>query len=529
MEIWKEYHYLCAQLPGMAARAGPILLLGYCLKGGGLDPSMAAYREGHHLIICVMGILKNLINAKVSGNVGSMNFRKRGNQVVVAERSYANSSKGGGATYKQRMHRVRMANVSAVFKAIAAIQARAWENKGMNMSDANMFFKANLAGSPIFLTATEAKNGAAVIAPYVVSEGTLPALAQSFKTDGFHTGIMLPEGWIVGQNTIGALSSAIIENNADFKNGDKLTFAKIAQVVSNVNGLSIPKLNVTYFELTLNVESVAAVSTLANYESFSFAVSEDKELTCHSMADAGFVIHSRLVSAKLYTSSQICSMKAGNVVYTNYSSEKQKTAAMDSYGYKPDVLLTPDAVEGVVDITASVEAITYNGSELSSGATIQAGSVLLITGTDLNRKNLYVTNAGVVLVPQVSTSAKQQYTINRNGTLSIVLNGATFLTCNVEGATTSIESIKFGTSTYNQPQSNLSDRYGSVKELEVKGAELGELTATGAQLTNVGGDANTRTATVTLPSDYQKAWTVSCGSVVILSGTTPPYSADVYE
>ena len=476
-----------------------------------------------------MGLLKNLINAKVSGNVGSMNFRRRGNQVVVAERSYANSSKGGGATYKQRMHRVRMANVSAVFKKIAAIEARAWQNKGMNMSDANMFFKANLAGSPIFLTAAEAKNGAAVIAPYVVSEGNLPSLVQSFKTDGFHTGVMLPAGWIVGQNTIGALSSAIIENNADFKNGDKLTFAKIAQVTTNVNGLSIPNIEVTYFELTLDVDSVAAVATLANYEMFAFGVAEDKELICKNMADAGFVIHSRLVSAKLYTSSQMCSMKAGNAVYTNYSSEKQKTAAMDSYGYKPDVLLTPDSVEGVEDVTASVEAITYNDSELSSGATIQAGSVLLITGTDLNRKNLYVTNAGVVLVPQVSTDTKQQYTINRNGTLSIILNGATFLTCNVEGATTNIESIKFGTSTYNQPQSNLGDMYGSVKELEVKGAELGELTATGATLSNVGGDANKRTATVTLPSGYQKAWTVSCGSVVVLSGTTPSYQEDVYE
>lgn len=468
-----------------------------------------------------MGLLKNLINAKVSGNVGSMNFRRRGNQVVVAERSYANSSKGGGATYKQRMHRVRMANVSAVFKAIAAIEARAWQNKGMNMSDANMFFKANLAGSPIFLTAAEAKNGAAVIAPYVVSEGKLPSLVQSFKTDGFHTGIMLPEGWIVGQNTIGALSSAIIENNADFKNGDKLTFAKIAQVVNDVNGLSIPYINVTYFELTLDVESVAAVTTLANYESFSFAVSEEKELTCHSMADAGFVIHSRLVSAKLYTSSQMCSMKAGNVIYNNYSSEKQKTAAMDSYGYKPDVLLTPDAVEGVEDVTASVEAITYNDQQLASGVTIQAGSVLLITGTNLNRKNLYVTNAGVVLVPQVSTDTKQQYTISRNGTLSIVLNGATYLTCNVEGTTTNIQSIKFGNNTYSEPQSNLDSVTAIVNELEVKGTQLGELSATGASLSNVGGNASTRTATVTLPSGLNLPWTVSCGSVVILSGTTP--------
>lgn len=468
-----------------------------------------------------MGILKNLINAKVSGNVGSMNFRKRGNQIVVAERSYANSSRGGGATFKQRMHRVRMANVSAFFKKIAAIEARAWQNKGMNMSDANMFFKANLANSPIFLTAAEAKNGAAVIAPYVVSEGNLPSLVQSYKSDGFHTGVMLPAGWIVGQNTIGGLSSAIIENNADFKNGDKLTFARLQQTTANVNGMSIPNVEVTYFELTLDTENVAAVAALPNYELFAFAIDEHNELICRNMVDAGFAIHSRLVSAKLFTSSQMCSMRSGNAVYATYISEKQKTMAMDSYGFKPDVLLTPDAVEGVEDILAAVETITYNDTELSSGSTIQAGSVLLIMGQDLNRKNLYVANAGVVLVPQVSTETKQQYTINRNGTLSIVLNGATYLTCTVEGASTNIESIKFGSNTYTEPQSNLGLSAGSNLALEVSGAELGTLTATGATLNNVAGDANKRTADVTLPTGNSKAWTISCGSMVILSGTTP--------
>lgn len=467
-----------------------------------------------------MGILKNLINAKVSGNVGSMNFRKRGNQVVVAERSYANSSRGGGATFKQRMHRVRMANVSAFFKKIAAIEARAWQNKGMNMSDANMFFKANLANSPIFLTASEAKNGAAVIAPYVVSEGNLPALIQSYKSDGFHSGVMLPEGWQIGQNTIGALSSAILENNADFKNGDKLTFARLHQVTANVNGVSIPNVEVTYFELTLDTENVAAAAALPNYELFAFAIDENHELICKNMVDAGFAIHSRLVNAKLFTSSQMCSMRSGNAVYATYISEKQKTMAMDSYGYKPDVLLTPDAVEGVEDVVAAVETITYNDTELSSGSTIQAGSTLIITGTDLNRKNLYVANAGVVLVPQVSTDSKQQYTINRNGTLSIVLNGATYLTCTVEGATTNIESIKFGSNTYTDAQSNLGLSAGSNLALEVSGAELGTLTATGATLKNVAGDANKRTADVTLPTGNSMAWTISCGSMVILSGTT---------
>ena len=467
-----------------------------------------------------MGILKNIVNAKISGNVGSMNFRRRGSKVVVAERSYANSSKGTGASYKQRLHRIRIANVSSVFRSIAAIEARAWQYKGENQSDANMFFAKNLANSPVFLTAEQAKNGAAVIAPYVVSEGTLPSLVQSFDADTFHTGIKVPAGWVVGQNTIGALSMAIIANNEGVQNGDKFTFAKIEQTSSVINGKTFPMLNVTYFEITLDANSVMSVASLPNYALMNFAVSEGNEIICNNGGSAAFAIHSRLLSSKLYTSTQMVSMNPTQTIYEDFTSEAQKARAMDSYGYKPDVLLTPDMVGDLAEIVASVKSVTYNGQPLVSGASLQTGQKLVITGTKLNRTNCYVANAGVALVPQVDTETKQEFTISRAGALTIVVNGTAYLTCNVQGGEQNFTSITFDGQTYDAPQSNLSIAKGKNVDIDVTSDAGKELSASGATIAGSSSHPGGVAGTVQMPAEAGVAWTVSYGGIVILSGTT---------
>lgn len=467
-----------------------------------------------------MGILKNIVNAKISGNVGSMNFRRRGSKVVVAERSYANSSKGYGASYKQRLHRIRIANVSNVFRSIAAIEARAWQFKGENQSDANMFFAKNLANSPVFLTAEQAKNGAAVIAPYVVSEGTLPSLAQSFDADTFHTGIKVPAGWIVGQNTIGALSMAIIANNEGVQNGDKFTFAKIKQTTSVINGKTFPMLNVTYFELTLDANSVMSVASLPNYALMNFAVSEGGEIICNNGGDAAFAIHSRLLASKLYTSTQMVSMNPVQTIFEDFTSEAQKARAMDSYGYKPDVLLTPDMVGDLAEVVASVKSVTYNAQPLTSGTSLQPGQKLVISGTKLNRTNCYVANAGVVLVPQVDTETKQEFTISRAGTLTVVINGTAYLTCSVEGGEQNFTSISFNGMTYDAPQSNLTIAKGSNVDIDVTSDEKLSLSATGATITGSSAHPGGVAGAVQMPAEASVAWTVSFGDIVILSGTT---------
>lgn len=471
-----------------------------------------------------MGILKNLVNAKVSGNVGSMNFRKRGSQTVVAERSYSNSSKGEGASLLQRQHRSRLANIVNFFRIINAIQARAWQNKPQNTSDFNMLSKYNLASSPIFLTKQEALAHACVIAPYEVSRGSLPSLTQGFATDGFKVGLNIGDEFEFGQNTLGAFSTAVIDNNEDWLNGDKLSIALLTHSMVNVAGFSVPRVAVKYVELTLDTESSLRLTDIANVADAAFGHDAEGDMYCGALCSAAFAIHSRKVMGVLETSSQSVVLKTlSDPIYVKYSGEAQKFAAMDSYGYQSDVLLTPGAVEEVAPeevVIASVSSVTYAGSPIADGAAVQGNGALVISGTDLTRKNVQVIMNGITFVPQTNTKVEQKYSISTTGTLVVKVNGEAYITATIEAAPVAVTSIKFGTRTFNSPQSNMSESGNSDYEVVVSGSELGALSATGGTLSNIGGSATSRTATFRTPNDG--SWTISVGDAVILSGTAVP-------
>lgn len=468
-----------------------------------------------------MGILKNLVNAKVSGNVGSMNFRKRGSQVVVAERSYTNLSKGKGATASQRAHRSRLANIVNFFRVIAAIEARAWQNKPENNSDFNMFSKYNLAASPIFLTKQETQARACVIAPYEVSRGSLAALAQSFDDAKFNTGVLIGDGFSLDQNTLGTFSQAVIDNNPDWQNGDKLSVALLVHNIVEVSGINVPKVGVTYIEITLDVEATTPLTAIANFAMAAPALNADGMLVFGYACNAAFAIHSRKTNGILETSSQFIVMaNVADALYTQYSSDAQKELAMASYGYQADVLLTPGAVTETpaADVkVANVTSVLYGDAALVNGGSIEAGSVLTINGTDLTNNNVAVMVDGVKYVAQSASATSRTYTLSAAGTLTIAVNGAVRYSVTITANTDAVVTkITLGSNNYATPQSNLSAVFGLSSALSVEGTNLGTLSATGCALSDVGGSATNRTAKVNFHNIGN--FTISVGSVVVLSG-----------
>lgn len=209
-----------------------------------------------------------------------------------------------------------------------------------------------------------------------------------------------------------------------------------------------------------------------------------------------------------------------STIYTKYTAEAQKQLAMESYGFMPDVLLTPGSVSENSDYKlANVTSVTYDNSDLVSGTTLQAGKVLAVIGTDLNRNNVQVINNGVTLVPQSANATKQTFTIGRNGSLVVKVNGSQFASATIEGAAANVTAVKFDGKTYSVGASNLQFAQNLTATIEVEGENLGTLSATGATLTNAAGDENKRTANVKMPAG-SSPWTISCGSQVILSGST---------
>lgn len=469
-----------------------------------------------------MGKFRNVIAAKISGNVGAMNFRRRGADTVVAERSYENSSAGSGSSEGQRLHRCRLANMVAIFRTIQAIEARAWEGKKPYVSDFNMLTKINLASSPVFLTKEEAALKASVIAPYIVSRGSLPSLKQTYEGNTFKVGVKCGAELDFSLATIGAVSQAILDRNPDWKDGDKLSIACIDQQQDTVSGVVIPVAKVRYIEFTLDVNSTATIDTIPGFVALQFDHDLAGELICYIGGDAAFAIHSRKRSGYLETSEQMVIMKnLLNPIYLQYTSDSQKTKAMDSYGYQGEVLLTPGSEDaGAVSYPAVVSSIMFAGQPVTNGATYTASGDLVIEGEELYPHNVVVANNGTRYVPMVDQTSKQAYTLTSNGTYTVTVNGKLALTFTVNRATgtQSITSFKIDGVTYTSKQDNLSlaSNNGALN-IEVTGTGLGTITATNGAISGQEGDETHRTAKITATAG-KDTYAIMVGGEIIAAG-----------
>lgn len=130
-----------------------------------------------------MGKLRNMGSAKVTGNAGAWNFRNRAGEIVQAARSYTNSSKGTGASFGQRAHRVKLANLVAVYKAFGPVLKGAFNGKPASYSDFNVFVKRNLTANPVFLTKEDANANQGYPWTYQISEGPLPIAPAVYNHD----------------------------------------------------------------------------------------------------------------------------------------------------------------------------------------------------------------------------------------------------------------------------------------------------------------------------------------------------------
>lgn len=340
-----------------------------------------------------MGKYSNVLSSRITGNVGAMNFRMKDGEIVAAQRSYTNKSKGEGASYSQREHRARLANVVDFFKAIALIEKRGWENKKPNQSDFNCFTAVNLSASPVFLTKQEAELGAAVAAPYAASRGSLsviPAFYEGISSTAFILGLNMGDDAIDWDTeTIGMFSARIINNNPGWQTGDKLSICAMDQIQRVVGGISIPQVEVTYLEISLDMESTTLLDSIPNWNILQFDITNDDVLQILDGKSAAFAIHSRESKGYLETSSQDVVVK--NVVspiYVKYTSAQQKQDAMNSYGYQEQALLDPNS-ENAEAISPSVTISSINmivgadsipvrdGGEYDT----EDGATLLIQGT----------------------------------------------------------------------------------------------------------------------------------------------------
>lgn len=247
-------------------------------------------------------------------------------------------------TATQMRQRMQWANLVAMYKCLQPyLGKKAFQNKPASWSDYNAFMSANLGSTPVYLTKEAVQNGVAYLAPYKVTEGSLPAINTTSRDNSrvFDTNILIGEN--IGINTtIGELSYDIVENNVGWQYGDQLGIVVIE------NG-RMYRPYVQAIEIILKKDDETPLSDLITSADAFFTTTDDGYLALDAdmlenptqgLAYACAVIHSRTISGKTSVSTQslVLNTNAMND-YRAHITEDAFNAARESYGIPTEVWL----------------------------------------------------------------------------------------------------------------------------------------------------------------------------------------------
>ena len=336
-----------------------------------------------------MGRIKNIVSAKIKGNTGAVNFRKRSDAIVVGQRSYTNAGKAENATASQRIHRLRWCNVVEFYNSIKPILQRSWQGPVSNLTSWNRFTKANLKNSPVFLTKKEAELHAAVIAPYLVSSGQLSPIKGEYGQGRFLTNIKIGAGSDLPNISVADFAAAVVAANDGWKYGDKLSVCRMIQLSVYKGGVEIPKISANFMEISLDPSDSSLLSEQPWWDSFTPILGAYGDFILPLGGDAAFGVHSRNDNGMLLVSSQdVVLADPENPVFVKYSSEEQLSAAMDSYGFREEIplaetIITPKLIffdflqtDGVAYINTNYQPnMQYNYSAKFQQLAIDSGAV----------------------------------------------------------------------------------------------------------------------------------------------------------
>ena len=282
-----------------------------------------------------MAIL-NGIASKLKGSAGSLTFRRSAGRTIVSEKV---TEVRISRTEPQQRHRTKWANVVQMYKGIRPLLNYGFESRPANLSDYNMFVKINMQKTPVYLTKQAVAGGACVAAPYQITQGSLPTIVVTGTGQNGVSDIRLGGESITTATTVAEFSQAVVENNADYKYGDQISFFLIKQKVNTETG--IPYCQFSAAKVVLDAANNAQLVDVVS-GSHGFASIDGK--LGHSGNDGDCVycwVHSRKSgNGKTLVSSQ--TLLAANSILASYQGDDAYTLASSSYGQSITAFLSPD-------------------------------------------------------------------------------------------------------------------------------------------------------------------------------------------
>lgn len=278
------------------------------------------------------------------GSIGGVTYRRVGDATIASQKVPRKSN--AKRTLRLMVTRMRWVNLVQLWRVINTVSwhpSFARENK--RVSDFNEFLKTNVNLNQTFITKTISNAMGCVVAPVTLtSPSYLPSIVVTFGAGGGVVSNLAMGSLTLGNSTtLAAFSSAIIDNNPGWQDGDKLT---ILYLVQTVDTTLVPRAKAECLEITLN--TLADTSLLSDYVEVSLLTIDDGHLALASLANGGCAfVHSRIVDSDTITSGQ--SLVVNNQYLAAYQGYQAFLAAAESYGgiAEPQTL-TPDIDDTVI-------------------------------------------------------------------------------------------------------------------------------------------------------------------------------------
>lgn len=309
-----------------------------------------------------MAIIRNAANTIRKGRVGETTYYVSGGQQIARQsRNDSNFGENARRSEAQQSRRVMWANLVNFYKVSQTWMPKAFETKKRNQSDYNKFMAVNVNSSTIALTKEESAAGACVIAPYIVSQGSLPSIEIVTMTNQWRTNLALGSLVINDSTTNAQLTEALEASNANVRAGMQLSFVSYQQ---SVDALGTPRAICRCYEITLSRTSSDLVrSYLPTFCSQSV---EGFLGTNTNISVGGFAyILSELSAGGLKVSTQQL-VSTNDLMIGQYSSSEHLAAAVESYGLDTEVILSPTGTneqepeaQPVFIQLATLDGVTY--------------------------------------------------------------------------------------------------------------------------------------------------------------------------
>lgn len=291
-----------------------------------------------------MALVRNAANTLRKGRIGETTYyASKGRQIARQALNNSNYGESARRSLAQQRRRVKWANLVNFYKLCSGWMPKAFESKKPGQTDYNKFMQLNVNAQRVALTRDQAINGGCVADAFAITQGSVkPANLRLDGRDAM-SDIAVSESYVIGQNTtVGALAQEIISNNATIVDGMQLS---VVVVSSSVDANNIPRCQVAFYEVVLDVESVELLSKYIPNGTLGVASSSLVCTTASESDHMAAIILSQLTDTGLKVSSETL---VGDISGADtFSTAAVVDAAIETYGLDKEVILNPDSAEPI--------------------------------------------------------------------------------------------------------------------------------------------------------------------------------------